>query len=245
MLRALEHVGGSAELDDAPEVHHRDAVAERPGRADVVRDQEQRQPAGAAQAEQQVQHLGAHGDVERRDRLVAHEPRGLGCERAGDRDALALPARELVRIAVPEALRGRESGVLERARGAQDALGARHALHAQRLLHELAHLHARVERLVRILEHHLQLLAQRAQATAIEGGALEAQLTAARLLETEQRARERRLAAARLADDAEHLVPAPLEVDAVERAHDAAAPAELDLESARLGQRRDGGGERG
>ena len=78
VLWPLEHVRGAAELDDAPEVHHRDAVAERPGHADVVRDQQQRQPAGAPQGEQQVQHLCAHGDVERRDRLVAHEPAGSG-----------------------------------------------------------------------------------------------------------------------------------------------------------------------
>ena len=113
---------------DAPEVHHRDAVAERPGSADVVRDQEQRQPACAAQAEQKVEHLGAYGDVERRDRLVAHEPCGLRCERARNRDALALPARELERIAVPEALRGRESRVLERVRARAGPLGPRDML---------------------------------------------------------------------------------------------------------------------
>ena len=89
-----------------------------------MRDQEQRQAARAAQAEQQVQHLRAHRDVERRDRLVADEPGGLGRERAGDRDALALAARELVRVAVPEALGGREPDVLERRRRAQHALGA-------------------------------------------------------------------------------------------------------------------------
>ena len=89
------------------------------------------------------------------------------------------------------------------------------------------------------------LLPQRAHAGAIERRALEAQLAGARLLEPEQRARQRRLAAAGLADDAEHLVLAPLEVDAVERPHDAPAPPELHLEPARLGQRRDRGGERG
>ena len=65
VLRALEHVGGAAELDHAPEVHDGDAVAERPREADVVRDQEQREPARAPQPEQQMQHLRAHGDVER------------------------------------------------------------------------------------------------------------------------------------------------------------------------------------
>ena len=120
----------------------------RPGEADVLRDHEQRQPASAAQREQQVQYLRTHRDVERRDRLIADEACGLGCDRAGDRDALPLPARELVRVAMPEALGGREARILERGRGAQHTLVARPALHAQGLLHELAHAHARVERFV-------------------------------------------------------------------------------------------------
>ena len=246
VLRALEHVRGGAQLDDAPEVHHRDAVAERPGQPDVVGDQEQRQAARAAQAEQQVQHLRAHGDVERRDGLVAHEPGRLGRERAGDRDALALAARQLVRVAVPEALRGREPGVLERTRGAQHAVAARHALHAQRLLHELAHAHARVERLVRILEDHLHLPAQRCacrrgrarrpRSAARRRSAARARAACARASSCRSRTRRRRRAPRSGATRGRRRRA---------RARPRAAPAELHLEAARLGQRRDGGGERG
>src|SRR6185295_20378437 len=135
---------------------------------------------------------------------------------------------------MPVALCGRQARILERGRGAQDALAARHALHAQRLLHQFAHAHARIERLVRVLEHHLHLAPQRAGADAVEGLALEAQLAGARLLEPEQRPRERRLAAARFADDTEYLVLAPFEVDAVECTDDASASAERDLEAAHL-----------
>ena len=54
-------------------------------------------------------------------------------------------------------------------------------------------------------------------------------------LEAEQRARERRLAAARLADEPERLAAPPGEVDAVDRAH-RRAPAALvgDVQAARL-----------
>jgi hypothetical protein len=239
VLWPLEHVGGGADLDHAAQVHDRDAVAEGPGEADVVRDQEQRQPARPAQAEQQVQHLGAHGDVERRDGLVTYEPGGLRRERAGDRDALPLTARELVRVTLPEALCGPQAGVLQRGRGAQHALGPGHPLHAQRLLHQVAHAHARIERLIGILEHHLHPAPHRAHAAAVERRALEAQLAAGRLLEPEQRACERRLAAAGLADDAEHLVLAPLEVDAVQGLHGASPPAERDFEPTGLREWRD------
>jgi hypothetical protein len=44
-----------------------------------------------------VEDLRLHRDVERRGRLVADQELGLGRERARDRDALPLPARELVR----------------------------------------------------------------------------------------------------------------------------------------------------
>ena len=91
-------VGG--ELDDLAEVHHRDPVAHVPHDRQVVRDEDQRQAQVALQLAQQVEDLRLDRDVERRDRLVGHDHLRLERERAGDADALALAARELVRIAV-------------------------------------------------------------------------------------------------------------------------------------------------
>ena len=48
---------------------------------------------------EQVRELRLRRRVERRERLVEHDHRRVGGERAGDRDPLALPARELVRVA--------------------------------------------------------------------------------------------------------------------------------------------------
>ena len=49
---------------------------------------------------QQTDDLGLDADVERRHRLVEHDQLGLQCQRAGDADALALAAGELVRVPV-------------------------------------------------------------------------------------------------------------------------------------------------
>ena len=113
-----------------------------------------------------VQHLRAHRDVEHRDRLVADQPVGVEHERGGDRHALALAARQLVRVAVGEAL-GRQADVGRARASTRVALGGAHALHEQRLGHDRAHAHARVERLVRVLEDHLHAPAQRAQHVAV------------------------------------------------------------------------------
>ena len=45
MLRALDDVHGRALLDDPAQVHHRDAVAQRPREAEVVRDEDEREVA--------------------------------------------------------------------------------------------------------------------------------------------------------------------------------------------------------
>ena len=58
-----------------------------------------------AQVHQHPQHLRLHGDVEHRDRLVADQAVRVEHERGGDRHALALAARKLVRVAVEVALR--------------------------------------------------------------------------------------------------------------------------------------------
>ena len=53
-------------------------------------------------------------DVEHRDRLVGDEQPRLEDERGGDRNPLALPAGELVRVAVEEELRRRELDARQR-----------------------------------------------------------------------------------------------------------------------------------
>ena len=89
-----------AELDDAAEVHHGDAVGDLPDHRQVVRDEDVGEVELALQVPQQVQDLRLDRDVERGDRLVADDQLRRERERARDADALPLAARELVRVAV-------------------------------------------------------------------------------------------------------------------------------------------------
>jgi hypothetical protein len=57
------------------------------------------EPALLLKIGQQVEHLRLHRDVERGNRLVAHDEGGLDRKSAGDADPLPLAARELVRVA--------------------------------------------------------------------------------------------------------------------------------------------------
>ena len=99
-LRIAEHGGCAAGLLDAAFLHHDEVVGDVLDDADVVRDEQIRDAELALQLEQQVQDLRLHRDVECRGRLIADDELGLDRERARDRDALALAARELVRIAL-------------------------------------------------------------------------------------------------------------------------------------------------
>ena len=100
----VEHVG-RADLADLAEVHHDDAVAHVLHDREVVGDEDQREPVALLHVLEQVQDLRLHRHVERRDRLVADDQLRLGDDGAGDRDALALAAGELVRA--PAALQRR------------------------------------------------------------------------------------------------------------------------------------------
>ena len=80
-------------------VHDRDAIGERQRLDLVVRDVENRHVGQLAmQSRDLVQHAAAQLRVECRQRLVEQQHLGSDGERAGDRHALLLPARELLRV---------------------------------------------------------------------------------------------------------------------------------------------------
>src|SRR5262249_18712186 len=143
-------------------------------------------------------------------------------ERAGDADALALAARHLVRIAVGE-LRIEAAYRQEIAHlvTAAAAIGL-DAVHLDGLGDDLAHLPARVQRAVGVLEDHLHAPAQRDQVAplhAVDVLAVEQDLAGGRLLQPQDAAAGRGLAAAALAHQAQRLAAADREVDAVDRLH--------------------------
>src|SRR5262249_56473574 len=93
-------------------------------------------------------------DVERRGRLVAYNQLRLDRERARNRDALALAARELMRIA--RRMARLEADETEQFGDARALLcGRHHLVKLERLGENIADGHARVERGVRVLEHQL------------------------------------------------------------------------------------------
>ena len=100
MPRRLKQGVGRGLFHDPAQIHHGHPVAHMPDDPEIVGNQDQGQPQIATQIGQQVHHLRLHRHVQRRDRLVPDDqsrPRG---QRAGNPDALSLPAREFMRIAV-------------------------------------------------------------------------------------------------------------------------------------------------
>src|SRR5207249_4927890 len=104
-------------------------------------------------------YAGADRHVEHRHRFVRDDHLWVEDERPRNRDALTLTARHLVREAVEEVLPGTEPGVLE---GVNHEFGpllasVRDAMDQERLRDGPQDGEPRVERLVRILEDHLEV----------------------------------------------------------------------------------------
>ena len=117
-----------ADLLGAALVHHHDAVGERHRLALVVRDQDGRRADGALDLAQLDLHLLAQLGVEVRQRLVEQQDLRPDHQRAGERHALLLAARELARKAAGELA---EPDEVERLADALRALGGSDALHLE------------------------------------------------------------------------------------------------------------------
>ena len=108
--------------DDQPVAEEQHAVGDRGG-ARVMRDDHDRLPELGGRLAQQVEDLGARLRVEVAGRLVGEDDGGLVDQRAGDRDALLLAARELrglvaAAVAEPDAReQARDPAVVGRAPG--------------------------------------------------------------------------------------------------------------------------------
>ena len=165
----LVELVGPADLADLAEVHDGDPVADVLHHREVVGDEDQRQAVARLHVLEQVEDLRLHRHVERGDRLVADDQLRLGRDRAGDRDALALAAGELVRAPVA----GLRRGSRPTASSTSSTLASRSAFVAdasrcEALGDDVLDLAARVQRRDRVLEDHLHLRAQLAQVLARE-----------------------------------------------------------------------------
>jgi hypothetical protein len=108
--RLFVQVVGRGLLDQRPEVHDPDDVADVPHHRQVVRDDQEGEAEALLQLLEQVQHLRLDADVEGGDRFVGDEQVRLERDGPGDPDPLPLTAGELVRVA-PARGRGQPHGV--------------------------------------------------------------------------------------------------------------------------------------
>ena len=113
------------DLLDPAVVEHRDAVAHRQRLFLVVRDVDERDPDLLLDPLELDLHLLAELEVEGAERLVEEEDARPVDDRAGQRDALALPARELQRLALAEADEPHDRKRLLDARAAARLAGTR------------------------------------------------------------------------------------------------------------------------
>ena len=95
--RGAAYRSRARKLDELAQVHHRDAVGDVADDAQVVRDEDVRQPELRLEVLEQVEDLRLHRDVQRGDRLVGDDQLRVERERPRDPDPLPLTARELVR----------------------------------------------------------------------------------------------------------------------------------------------------
>jgi hypothetical protein len=219
VLGVLEQVGRAASFDDAALEDHADLVAQMVDHREVVTDEEIADAELLLQVLHEVEHLGLHGYVERTHRLVGDDELGARDEGACDGDALALSARELVRVLVHVCCAQADRC---------QCFGSAFALHGaagfgqrfERLGDDARHGLARVERAVGVLEHHLEIAPRGAQlglGQRMQIATFEAHAARGGRVERHHEARDGRLARARFTDDAHALAGLHLEAHAVER----------------------------
>ena len=238
VLRIAEDLRDRSLLDDLAFQHHADAVGDLAHDAEIVGDEEHRHVEPALQLGEQLQDLRLHRHVERRGRLVGDEEVGLVGERHGDHHALALAARELVRIGAEPAFRVADADEIEKLERAGAGLAVGQAAVQ---FQDLADLPLdgveRIERGHRLLEHHGDVVAAHLAHLVLVGGdqvlALE-QDAAGRVMrgrvgqELEDREGGDGLAGAGFAHQRHRLARHDVEGDAVHRQHVASALAEGD-----------------
>ena len=163
-LRIGEELLGLVLLDDLAAVHEDHAVGDGAGEAHLVGDA-QHGHALARQLDHDVEHFLDHLGVERRGRLVEQHDLGPHAERAGDRHALLLAARELAGIL--QRLLG-DAHPLQQVHG--DLLGVLlgHLLHPDRRQGQVLE-DGEVREQVERLEHHADLAADRLDVLDVVG----------------------------------------------------------------------------
>src|SRR5271167_4368246 len=200
-------------LDDLAAVHEDHRVGDGAREAHLVGDADHRHPF-LGELDHDVEHFLDHLRIECRGRLVEQHDLGLHAQRAGDRDALLLPARELTRIFV--GLLGDAHPLEIEPRRLLGLLPRRFA-HPDRGEGQVLQ-HGQVREQVELLEHHADLAADRLDVldvrSQLDPG--DDDLALLMLFQPVDAADHRRFARARRPTDDDALAPLDLEVDVPE-----------------------------
>ena len=127
---------------------------------EVMGDEQKRHPLGPHEVAQQVEDLRLRGYIQRRGRLVRDQQVGGFGNRQRNGDALALPAREFMRIEAKRKARFGQADAVQPVAGAGERLILRQVvMDAQHLGHLIADIHQRVQRRHRLLKDHADAVA--------------------------------------------------------------------------------------
>ena len=209
VLRPIIKLERRADLLDQAVMHHHDPIGHGHGLDLVMGDVD----GGGLEALVQFLDLGAHGDaqlgVEIRQRLVEQENLRIAHNGAPHRDALALAAGQLARIAVEQRVEPENIG------GALDAavdLGPRRAPQLEREAHIGGDRHVGIERIV--LEHHGDVALLRRH--VVDHALADADLARGDVLQPRNHAQQGRLAASRRPHQHDELAVADRDADAMD-----------------------------
>ena len=200
---------GLAHLLHPAVFHHDDPIAERHGLDLVVGHVDGGGLEAVVQALELDAHLHPELGVQVGQRLVEQEHLGMADDGASDRDALALAARELARLALEQLLDAEDLGRLVDAFG---DLGLGELAHLEPERHVVVHGHVRVQRVV--LEHHRDVAVLRGQ--IVDHPLADRDLPGGDLLQAGDHAERGRLAASRRPDEDDELLVADVQVDVLD-----------------------------
>ena len=211
MLGRVEDVGSRTLFDRDTALHDDRRVGDLAHDGQVVADQDVADPGRRADVGEQVQDLRLDRDVEGGDGLVQQQDARLGGEGAGDRDPLALAAREGAAGARSAGGRpGRPGRPAPPPRAARSA-AVRIEVQPQHLVDARGRRLARVERAVRDPGRRSGSRGRAgaaptpARAGALRSASGDRDPSRRRRLQADEHPRERRLARAGLADDRQRL----------------------------------------
>ena len=220
MQRIGKQFFGGAFFYDLPQVHDGNLVGNVFDHRHVVGDEHIGQPHLFLQILQKVQDLRLDGNIQRRDRLITDNELRVHRQGAGNADALAAATVQFVRVTVFQPLRQADQ-FHQFIYALVDCLLALYdAGDFQRFGNQLGDAHAGIQRGVRILEDHLDLVAVAAELSAGQRhnvGAVKQDLPAGGLLQFHDQLSQRGLATTGLAHDAQGRAFFNLQVDIVHR----------------------------